>query len=331
MGVCKRLAILSLCLGSHLANAETIVMKDGSVIRGSIATMDEQVVTVDTADMGRLTIKRRNIQSIRDGVDTLPATTQDAIQSGASTQVNVNINNNQTNDQKLDTEQTQAAGQAGVLERSEPKAEAQPRKWQSGVFGRFGLTMMRVGFSGAPPDHGELNTDSDALGLAWDLIGYRSGSIWSVVLTANSGTLTKGMKSSNLERSIGGGGVRFDFNFLRTSHGPESVSQWFIGPFVGIQQYTIRDKVRRGDPDLGEKDFLMKVSGAQYAVQGGYEYLVSARNGVSVLASYNEAKLSEYEFADNSANYGFNRPAFSGQSIKTKGSAIALAWTYNFE
>jgi hypothetical protein len=92
----QRFALLSLACISQAAFAETIQLKDGTIIRGSIATMDEQVVTIDTSDLGRVTIKRRNIQSIRDGVES-PANSK----PDAPVNMNININNQQSNDQKM--------------------------------------------------------------------------------------------------------------------------------------------------------------------------------------------------------------------------------------
>lgn len=324
------LALLAtLLLTPSVVFAETIVLKDGSIIRGSIATMDEQVVTIDTADMGRVTIKRRTIQSIRDGVE--PSADSSIPASGTPSNINVNINNNQTNDQKTNVEQQQESTQTATVDNSEKERVQEPRQWRSGFFGRLGLTFLQVNMSGAPVDNAEWNGKSEAAGVFWDIIGYRSASNWSIVFSASGGNLSKKLSSSRLERSLGGAGVRFDFNILRQSHGLNAVSQWFVGPYVGLQQFTVNDKLKRGDPELGEKADIFKASGTQYAVQAGYEYLVSERNGISFVTHYGESRLGEFSFADNATSVGISESNFSDRTLKLTSAGLALAWTYNFE
>lgn len=91
-----------LLVSSAWSYAESILLKNGTTIKGSVVEMNETDATVDTADMGRIVIKRRAIQSMTDGVDnpTSPAVAgapANAAPSAMPLIVNNNNNNNNNN------------------------------------------------------------------------------------------------------------------------------------------------------------------------------------------------------------------------------------------
>lgn len=77
--------------------AESILLKNGTIIKGAIVEMNETDATVDTADMGRIVIKRRAIQSMSDGVDTPTSPAQSLQPSTPASAVPMIVNNNNNN------------------------------------------------------------------------------------------------------------------------------------------------------------------------------------------------------------------------------------------
>lgn len=61
-----------LLVAARLASAETVILKDGSTLRGALKQADEQNVTLETPD-GTLTIKRDRVQRIDYGAAEPPA------------------------------------------------------------------------------------------------------------------------------------------------------------------------------------------------------------------------------------------------------------------
>jgi hypothetical protein len=93
-----------LLLRSNLLLAETVRLKNGTVVRGAIVQMNETDLTVDTADMGQITVKRRAVQSFGDeaadaapALVTVAAGAASAPAAGAPVGISINNNNNNNN------------------------------------------------------------------------------------------------------------------------------------------------------------------------------------------------------------------------------------------
>ena len=62
-----RLVLITLVAsGATAALAETVTLRNGTVIVGSIVEMTETEVVLDTADLGRMRLKRRTVRNIAD-------------------------------------------------------------------------------------------------------------------------------------------------------------------------------------------------------------------------------------------------------------------------
>lgn len=126
-----------------VSDGEEVILKNGTVLSGSIVQMTETDVTIDTADMGQVVVKRRTVQSISDGVNTkvpLPQTPQapssadrhgtTANNSGVNQTVNVNTNStpNQTaKDTKSNSEASK--DEKGVIAAASVKEESNAAQW----------------------------------------------------------------------------------------------------------------------------------------------------------------------------------------------------------
>lgn len=331
----NNITLLALLLAyTHTARAETIQLKDGSVIKGSIATMDEQNVTVDTADLGRVTIKRRNIQAIRDGAENSASG-----KSEAPANININVNNQQSNAQKNDQSNEQKSEQQSEqkvnLEEPETKeSKNKPLVWQSGIFGRLGAGPRRIEISGLPQSKAPLNTTLTKSIFAIDIIGYRFDNLISAALTAHGGTIGKaqpvsvpakgGVETADVD--VISGGIRFDFNFFRSAYGNKSLSQWYLGPSFATESFEVKNSE---DKKLSETSF--RADGRRLGLDLGYEYFFGPNLGVALTAMYGQSELKKFTFGHDASVYDYTPQEFTDKKIKIISRAVilSLAWNIN--
>ena len=320
MRIFNGLIFLILSVITQKAWAETIQLKDGTIVKGSIASMDEQFVVVDTADMGRVTIKRRTIQSIRDGSEQSVGSKTETPQS-----VNININNQQTNDQKNDQKNEQTNEQkveqsVGVQETKGGDKKLKDRSWEQGLFGRLLFGAQKVKISGAPESNSTLNAEKNSFAMDWDVIGFRSASWWAVSLFMNGGTLDRPSNDSSrvptvgkkeLRKNVFGLGLRIAANIFRTNHGRKALSQFYVGPSIASQELEIKPE--------GEKKteiFTFKASGTRVGIDVGYEYLLGENFGFALGLSGGQAELGTFKFGDTATAEGYSPIDFDKKKQK---------------
>jgi small nuclear ribonucleoprotein (snRNP)-like protein len=328
----SRLFIFFAACAGQTALAETIQLKDGTVIKGSIVSMDEQNVILDTSDLGRMTIKRRTIQSIRDGVE-LPAGTK--VESPSN--MNININNQQSNDQKNDQKNDQRAD-TKVEQKNDSRDDSRNRTpkhrmWESGIFGRLGVGRHKNRVTGAPASASQLNLEKWETGIYFDLFGYRSSSWWSAVIFMNGGALDNQRDVSGRATVTGSDkprtditnfGVRLDANAFQTSHGKSVISQLYFGPSVAVQQLKVKRQVE-DEPN----SFSFQASGTRFGVDLGYEILVGPHFGFMLGTSFGSAELNKFELGDTAAQDGFVLSDFSKSKLKTNSRLLTLGISWN--
>jgi len=330
----KSSLIAALLTFSHTARAETIQLKDGTVVKGSIATMDEQNVTVDTADLGRVTIKRRNIQAIKDGAEN-PASGK----SEAPANININVNNQQSNAQKNDQSNDQKNDQQSEQKATFEEPEKQESKkealvWQSGLFGRLGGGLRRIEISGLPQSKAQLNTTLTKSIFGIDIIGYRFDDLISAALTAHGGTIGKAQPVSlpakgeveTADVDVISAGIRFDFNFFRSTYGNKALSQWYLGPSFATESFEVRNSE---DKKLSETSF--KADGSRLGLDLGYEYFFGPNFGLALTAMYGQSELKKFAFGHDASVYDYTPQDFTDKKIKIISRAVilSLAWNIN--
>jgi hypothetical protein len=122
-------SIVLLVLGEgSIVFAETINLKNGSVIKGSIVEMNETDIIIDTSDLGQVKVNRRTVRSITD------QTQENAGKAESNGPININISNQQTNDQKLDNKNDLKQSQNSPAEKEK---EIDKKSWKQGLYGRF--------------------------------------------------------------------------------------------------------------------------------------------------------------------------------------------------
>ena len=304
--------------------SETVILKNGNVLKGSIAEMSEENLIIDTADMGRITVKRRAIQSIRDGDEGLATQTE---QKGGP--VNININNSQTNDQKVDQKSDQKVTQnQEVSERNEQQTgvkEDKKRDWQSGVFGRLtlGVGSTSLKFNGKDIKEGPFADFGANGGMHWDILGYRSDSWWSLSLFGESYFIASQGQFNDLKRSASFVGGRADLNFFRKVNSNGGLSQYYFGIALGTADASLENK--------SGSDSKIKFSGNATGIAFGYDYLSGSRLGFTVGLSAFSAELDKLEVGDKKTSLNLPSIADSKDKLELSGACFFAGLLYNFD
>ena len=68
-----RIVILMMALVGTGVQAETIYLKNGTILKGAIVEMSETNITLSTSDLGTVIIKRRSVAKIQDISNVSPA------------------------------------------------------------------------------------------------------------------------------------------------------------------------------------------------------------------------------------------------------------------
>ena len=72
------MVIVASLLACGPASAATLVLKDGSVVRGDIKTLQDSVYTVESKALGTVRVREQDIRSIELGDESGPATPADS-------------------------------------------------------------------------------------------------------------------------------------------------------------------------------------------------------------------------------------------------------------
>ena len=290
---------------SSTSNAETINLKNGSSIKGSIVEMNETEIIIDTADMGRLTIKRRTVKSITDG------------ESENTSSPNINVNVNQNVDQNNQQENNQTVN-------VEAKADDSLRQWEDGIFGRlaFGNAGLEASLDGETVKEGPIGALSSTFGLAWDIVGYRSADWWAISFSIAGGNDNNDF-NENLEISWNNIGLLLEANFWRKSLGNRSLSQYRAGVRLGTTNIYVRDS------NIESSEVRYEGSGTSVVL--GYDYLIGDNFGITAQVESGNALL-ELEQSDEDKKSGqliaeYNLPNQDKEiKLATHGYFFGLFW-----
>lgn len=246
---------------SELLIAETVKLKNGTVLHGSIVQMTESELTIDTADMGQIQVKRRAIQGFEDdstpvAAPTLPPSLVASAPAAAPVGISINNNNNNTNTATSSSSSSAAATAAPpavvpVPEQTVARPAPEPTDKQSlgFVFGSLGAGVSYIRTKGN--DEGESSDLGNATWsramptLHWDLLGYRWDGGFSLTAFVQG---TRKDEYGATSRDWYQGGLRADYAFgqHQTRYGSGAV---YLG--LGVGQMTMTTKEKQTDSDYG--------------------------------------------------------------------------------
>ncbi len=299
---------LSLFVPSSVALTETIILKNGTVLKGSIIQMTENDVTIDTADLGQMVIKRRAVQSINDGVVTTePATTQNLANGGAANppMVNINNNNNNNNNNANNQASTAAAPEAPVkaTEKSSTEMAVAASPVDSTRLG--GLLAFGVGRVGT----GNLLKSDDLPALHWEPIGYQFANGLSldligdvmyqnkkdnsvkfthtgVAIGVGSRMPAQGQSGGVFTAKLSAGVASFESKSVKVDEDYYYPTEGQVPTTESAGGIPSQNSAFSGYDDYsGESQTTINGSGAAYGLHLGYAYYSSGGAGIQVGAS----------------------------------------------
>ncbi len=286
--------ILSLLI-SNCAFSETVKLKNGSVLKGVIVEMNQSDLIIDTAEMGRVTVKRYTIQKITD---------DDGSDSNTPGTV-INVNNSNHVEQKNSQVNTQTMNSG--------KDKDEGRRWRQGLQGRIHVAQEAISFY---PNAQIVNQPKSYTGLNWDLIGFRSESWWAlygeVIAQSNS-------KDSN-EYSLGGALIRLDWNAFKSVNG-DTLSLVYFGFGVGSASFDIENT------DINGRKTSLELSGTRTTLRAGYDYFWGKYWGFSAFAAINS---NSYSSAISKVD-GVEVANFELGTVLASSSSFGLGILYNID
>jgi hypothetical protein len=259
----KLLFIASFLMISGSLMAETVKLKNGTVLKGVIVEMNQTDLVIDTAEMGRVTVKRYTIQNISDD------------NAGGSSGTVINVNNSNHVEQKNQQTNSQVNNQS-----SRDRDDA--RRWHQGIQGRFLVSQESAQFKQKSE---ALDFPKAYTGIDWDLIGFRSESWWAIYLNAVSQSTTR----NEMDYNLGGAGIRLDWNAFKSVNG-DTLSLLYFGIGVGSGSITMEST------DLSGRKLSYELSGTRTNLRIGYDYFWGRYWGLSAFASVNSATYSNVSF-----------------------------------
>lgn len=259
----RLLFIASALLISEGVMAETVKLKNGTVLKGVIVEMNQTDLVIDTAEMGRVTVKRYTIQNISD--DNA---------SGSSGTV-INVNNSNHVEQKNEQTNSQVNHNSG-------KDRDEARRWRQGIQGRFIISQESASFKQKSE---ALDFPKAYTGIDWDLIGFRSESWWAVYLNATSQSTTR----NSMDYNLGGAGIRLDWNAFKSVNG-DTLSLLHFG--IGVGSGSIEMETT----DLSGRKLSYELSGTRTTFRIGYDYFWGRYWGLSAFGSINSATYSDVSY-----------------------------------
>ena len=289
-----KILLLVILLMSQSAWGETVELKNGTVLKGVIVSMDENDLVIDTAEMGRVTVKRYKVKSISEG---------DSSEDGKTI---INVNNSNNVKQEQNNQQTQN------VDVNTDKGE--DKRWRQGIQGRF-----MVGSESAKFDEdsdGTLDYPKSYSGLDWDIVGFRSEGLWAIYLNVSSMSSEK----DKLKYTLSGVTIRLDFNLFKQVHG-DAMSLFYIGVGVGNGSLSVESESDDGTKTEAE------LSGSRTVLKVGYDYLMGEHWGLTINGSASTNSLDELTYKVNDMETSSN--AVSETKIST--TSIAAGLIYNFD
>lgn len=317
-GLLSFLALLSY----EPVEAETVRLKNGTVLNGAIVQMTETDLTIDTADMGQVVVKRRAIAGFSDD-PTFGGGAPAAATAPAAPAIAINNNNN-----NAAAVTTPPAPMVPAPAAPAPKVEAAPTvaavatapehvgyvlgKVASGV--AFQRTDGGTWSAGAPLVH-------------WDIFGYRWASGFGFALF---GAATREQRlDRETESQWMQAGVRLDTTF------GEHATRFGNGTFyagIGAAQVAEKTKMRKHKMKMGEIDSAgeSEMNGIGGVVTLGYQVLRDGGFGLDLGASGSrtEAKVKTTTRCDGRRNYSFSETCHYSGRRRFATAAVTLGATY---
>ncbi|WP_218110205.1 hypothetical protein [Oligoflexus tunisiensis] len=278
--------------------AETVKLKNGSVLKGVIVEMNQTDLVIDTAEMGRVTVKRYTIQNISDDAST------------GSTGTVINVNNSNQVEQK--NEQTNSQVNTQTMQGG--KDQEEPRRWRQGLQGRFLISQESARFKQKSET---LDFPKNYSGLDWDLIGFRSESWWAVYLNL----VTQSVTRDSVDYSLSGTSIRLDWNAFKNVNG-DTLSLVYFGIAVGTGYLETETT------DTAGRKLSYELSGTRTSLRLGYDYFWGQYWGLSAFASISGTALE-------GATYKIDGVAATDtvaqEEISVNASSFGLGLLYNFD
>jgi hypothetical protein len=272
--------------------AETVKLKNGTVLKGVIVEMNQTDLVIDTAEMGRVTVKRYTIQNITDDSS-----------SGSSGTV-INVNNSNHVEQKNQQTNSQVNNQSG-RERDEA------RRWRQGIQGRFLISQEGASFKQKSE---ALDFPKSYTGIDWDLIGFRSESWWAIYLNVASQSTTR----NSMDYTLGGAGLRLDWNAFKSVNG-DTLSLVYFGLGVGSGSISMEST------DLSGRKLSYELSGTRTSLRIGYDYFWGRHWGLSAFASVNSATYDDVSYKVDGVAVA-DASAEDEVSVSSSSFGLGLLW-----
>jgi hypothetical protein len=272
--------------------AETVKLKNGTVLKGVIVEMNQTDLVIDTAEMGRVTVKRYTIQNITDDSS-----------SGSSGTV-INVNNSNHVEQKNQQTNSQVNNQSG-RERDET------RRWRQGIQGRFLISQEGASFKQKSE---ALDFPKSYTGIDWDLIGFRSESWWAIYLNVASQSTTR----NSMDYTLGGAGLRLDWNAFKSVNG-DTLSLVYFGLGVGSGSIAMEST------DLSGRKLSYELSGTRTSLRIGYDYFWGRYWGLSAFASVNSATYDDVSYKVDGVAVS-DASAEDEVSVSSSSFGLGLLW-----
>jgi hypothetical protein len=272
--------------------AETVKLKNGTVLKGVIVEMNQTDLVIDTAEMGRVTVKRYTIQNITDDNS-----------SGSSGTV-INVNNSNHVEQKNQQTNSQVNNQSG-RERDEA------RRWRQGIQGRFLISQEGASFKQKSE---ALDFPKSYTGIDWDLIGFRSESWWAIYLNVASQSTTR----NSMDYTLGGAGLRLDWNAFKSVNG-DTLSLVYFGLGVGSGSISMEST------DLSGRKLSYELSGTRTSLRIGYDYFWGRHWGLSAFASVNSATYDDVSYKVDGVAVA-DASAEDEVSVSSSSFGLGLLW-----
>lgn len=281
----RLLAIASFLLACTIGRAETIYLKNGTILKGSIVEMSETNITLSTADMGTLVIKRRSVSSIIDFVESpapKPTTPEEAPPTPpvsppapAPVQQSVNINN------------------ASSIPPQVISQNESPKKIDQGHL----YSNLSLGYTGIKLDSETYRFPT----LHWDVLSYRTPSGSSFAFFAEGG------KDEDDLSVYRGAGIKADWAMARSrfSYGTSTLSFGFHGGFGKFEtqsKYYYSRYLRHSQRYQSYNN--VGVKGPMFGAQLVYNYLADDKLGFQVGASGSRVFTEENDKGDIVSGFG---------------------------
>lgn len=308
----KIILVTAIVIPATLAYTETITLKNGTTIKGSLVEMTETDATIETADLGKIQIKRRAIQSIADGVE--PTSVVPAVQQQTSANpLVINNNNNNQPTASLTPAPAHSEDKPPVTTTNVAAAPARSEGFSAQIDG--GFSFLRTEAMIDSYEFGRSTQSNDTQGPSVHIVPlrYHLGAGFSAEIVADGLHHQQEQTGKSVQLLHLGGGLGWSSGTSDTDAGGGSWSAHVTYGYgelktKGERNFTFDDESSPAHTYTGE------ILGANI----GYTYYNTAGNGLNVGASALTGTLTNQEhskFYDGTSDEDINRRdilAYSG-------------------